>query len=172
MDLTLCGTATDFHLIIHSYSERLTHKTSTNTASILGLSFAGKLYDGNTSCTGQVLQCYPWPHLMLASEQVHTTPTWAASREKVPNVLCRCHTKRRMGACSRAHPSFGMTTIKDIRDLFVWCSPYVLTATFIRVIYCLLVNSWAAAERVPWFKVISAISSQQHCLVTKDQIIY
>ncbi len=37
---------------------------------------------------------------------------WAALREKVPNVLSRCQTKRRMGARGRAHPSFqsfGMT---------------------------------------------------------------
>ncbi len=30
---------------------------------------------------------------------------WAASHKKVPNVLSRCHTKRRMGTCGRAHPS-------------------------------------------------------------------
>ncbi len=35
--------------------------------------------------------------------------TWAVSRKKVPNVLSRCHTKRTIGACGRAHPSFGMT---------------------------------------------------------------
>ena len=35
---------------------------------------------------------------------------WAASHKKVPNVLSRCHTKRRMGARGRAHPSYGMTT--------------------------------------------------------------
>ncbi len=29
--------------------------------------------------------------------------------QKVPNVLSRCNTKRRMGSCGRAHPSFGMT---------------------------------------------------------------
>ena len=34
---------------------------------------------------------------------------WAASSEKVPNVLSRCHTKRRTGAHGRALPSFGMT---------------------------------------------------------------
>ncbi len=35
--------------------------------------------------------------------------TWAALPKKVPNVLSRCHTKRRMGAQGRARPSFGMT---------------------------------------------------------------
>ncbi len=34
---------------------------------------------------------------------------WAAPRKKVPNVLSRCHTKRRTGAWGRASPSFGMT---------------------------------------------------------------
>ncbi len=34
---------------------------------------------------------------------------WAALREKVPNVLSRCHTKRRTGARGRDRPSFGMT---------------------------------------------------------------
>ena len=34
---------------------------------------------------------------------------WAALREKVPNVLSHCHTKRRTGARGRARPSFGMT---------------------------------------------------------------
>ncbi len=42
---------------------------------------------------------------------------WAALREKVPNVLSRCHTKRRMDGLP-VHPSFGMTTTQDIRDLF------------------------------------------------------
>ncbi len=41
--------------------------------------------------------------------------SWAAWREKVPNILRRCHTKRRTGA----RPSFGMTPTQDIRDLFV-----------------------------------------------------
>ncbi len=43
---------------------------------------------------------------------------WAASREKVPNVLSRCHTNRRAGAATLARPSFGMTTTQNIRDLF------------------------------------------------------
>ncbi len=34
---------------------------------------------------------------------------WAALHEKVPNVLSRCHTKRRTGARGHARPSFGMT---------------------------------------------------------------
>ncbi len=29
----------------------------------------------------------------------------------------------RAGAASRAHPSFGMTTTQDIRDLFAWRAP-------------------------------------------------
>ena len=31
-----------------------------------------------------------------------------------------CHTKRRMGAAKRAHPSFGMTTTKILRSVFSW----------------------------------------------------
>ncbi len=34
---------------------------------------------------------------------------WVALRKKVPNVLSRCHTKRRKGTRGRARPSFGMT---------------------------------------------------------------
>ena len=34
---------------------------------------------------------------------------WAVLREKVLNVLSRCHTKRRTGTRGRAHPSFGIT---------------------------------------------------------------
>ncbi len=37
--------------------------------------------------------------------------------------FCRCHTKRRVGVAMRAHPFFGMTTTKAIRDLFVWRRP-------------------------------------------------
>ncbi len=33
---------------------------------------------------------------------------WEALHEKVPNVLSRCHTKRRTGARGRARPSFGI----------------------------------------------------------------
>ncbi len=33
---------------------------------------------------------------------------WAELSKKVPNVLSRCHTKRRTGARGRARPSFGM----------------------------------------------------------------
>ena len=71
--------------------------------------------------------------------------------EKVPNVMSRCHTKRRMDRfflifffdflflrrChtkSRmdqlpVHPSFGMTMIQDIRDLFAYRSPIVELTT-------------------------------------------
>ena len=35
-------------------------------------------------------------------------PILAPLRKMVPNVLCRCHTKSRLGACGCAHPSFGM----------------------------------------------------------------
>ncbi len=34
---------------------------------------------------------------------------WVALRKKVPNVLSRCHTKRKTDACGSACPSFGMT---------------------------------------------------------------
>ncbi len=46
---------------------------------------------------------------MLAHHPVADGPYWAALREKVPNVLSRCHTKIRTGARGRARPSFGMT---------------------------------------------------------------
>ncbi len=45
------------------------------------------------------------------------------NKKKKKNSESRCHTKRRVGAATRAHPSFGMTTAQDIRDLFVWRSP-------------------------------------------------
>ncbi len=34
---------------------------------------------------------------------------WAKILGKVPNVLSRCHTKRRVGVLGRACPSFGMS---------------------------------------------------------------
>ncbi len=34
---------------------------------------------------------------------------WVALREKAPNVLSHCHTKRRMDAHGHVHFSFGMT---------------------------------------------------------------
>ncbi len=43
------------------------------------------------------------------SQSQHIVFTWAALHEKVPNVLSRCHTKRRTGARGRARPTFGMT---------------------------------------------------------------
>ncbi len=66
---------------------------------------------------------------------------WAASHEKVPNVLSRCHTpafqkkkknrikkfkkkippppkKKSKKLVSYQNPSFGMTMTQDIRDLF------------------------------------------------------
>ena len=44
---------------------------------------------------------------------------WAVLREKVPNVLSRCHTKRRTGTHGRARPSFGMTpTVKKNPKFF------------------------------------------------------
>ncbi len=39
----------------------------------------------------------------LSSQSISNKITWGAPREKVPNV----------------HPSFGMTTTQDIRDLFL-----------------------------------------------------
>ena len=38
----------------------------------------------------------------------------------------RCHTKIRMGAAMRAHPSFGMTTTNTLRYVFLWRASYVL----------------------------------------------
>ncbi len=34
---------------------------------------------------------------------------WVVLCKKVPNVLSRCHTKRKTGLHGRTHPSFGMT---------------------------------------------------------------
>ncbi len=47
---------------------------------------------------------------------------WAALREKIPYVLSRCHTKGRMGACGRAHLSFGMipTFLYFFKFLFIY----------------------------------------------------
>ncbi len=42
----------------------------------------------------------------------------AVSWEKVPNGRSRCHTKKRIGACDRAHPSFGMTPTKFFFGFF------------------------------------------------------
>ncbi len=56
---------------------------------------------------------------------VFSADRWAVLCEKVPNVLSRCHTKRRTGARGRAHPSFGMTPTQAIRDLFALRYPVV-----------------------------------------------
>ncbi len=37
----------------------------------------------------------------------------------------RCHTKRRIGTATRAHPSFGMTTTKTLRSVFSWCASLI-----------------------------------------------
>ncbi len=36
----------------------------------------------------------------------------------------RCHTKRRMDAATRAHPSFGMTTTNTLKSVFSWHVSY------------------------------------------------
>ena len=42
-----------------------------------------------------------------------------ALRQKVPNGLSRCHTKRRMGVRGHTHPSFGMTlTLQIFLNIF------------------------------------------------------
>ncbi len=51
---------------------------------------------------GVRILCYGPPHIPLKS--------W-------------CHTQRRAGTATHAHPSFGMTTTQDIRDLFAWRCP-------------------------------------------------
>ncbi len=72
------------------------------------------------------------------SKEFWTNEMGNALREKVPNFLSRCHTKRmtgaalifragflkpahtkrRVGAAPCARPSFGMTPTQEIRDLF------------------------------------------------------
>ncbi len=49
------------------------------------------------------------PIELRALHCVYRMPIRHASRENRPLGLCRCHTKRRIGARGRAHPSFGMT---------------------------------------------------------------
>ncbi len=48
-------------------------------------------------------------HHMLVKVRKSGAGTRVVSREKVPNVLSRWHTKRKIGARGSAHPSFGMT---------------------------------------------------------------
>ncbi len=65
---------------------------------------------GNTRKTAAMHQ-----QLVPITQTVHlfwwrSVLLWPATCKKVPNVLSRCHTKIRMGARGRAHPSFGMTT--------------------------------------------------------------
>ena len=45
----------------------------------------------------------------ISSVPIQWTEYWAVLCEKVPNLLSRCHTKRRLGGHGRARPSFGMT---------------------------------------------------------------
>ncbi len=50
----------------------------------------------------------------------HTYPPFGMT----PTFLkSQCHTKKRIGAATRTHPSFGMTTTLAIRDLFAY-RPY------------------------------------------------
>ena len=58
---------------------------------------------------------------------IHVHTYWAVLRKKGPNVLSRCHTKRRTGAHDLARPTFGMTPTEDIRDLFAQRSPIYST---------------------------------------------
>ena len=44
--------------------------------------------------------------------------TWAPSCKMVTNGPSCCHTKRRMGTATLAHPSFGMTATEAIGDHF------------------------------------------------------
>ncbi len=55
-------------------------------------------------------------HMAISEAGLYYGNKWSRSMwsfglhwEKVPNVLSRCHTKRRTSARRRAHPSFGMT---------------------------------------------------------------
>ena len=48
-------------------------------------------------------------HFPMWAYRLSHMASWAALCEKVPNGLSRCHTKRRMGARGRTHPSFGRT---------------------------------------------------------------
>ena len=86
------------------------------------------------------------------SGEILSKQFWCASRENRPYSLCRCHTKRRMGAApilllawhrllqniiydvsrvkfwnvTYAHPSFGMTATKTLRSIFLWRASAVL----------------------------------------------
>ena len=48
---------------------------------------------------------------------IHVYREWATPCKKVPNSLSRCHTKRRIGVCGRAHPSFKKKKKKKYRFL-------------------------------------------------------
>ncbi len=71
------------------------------------------------NCTVSRYICTMWPVIFFyilycTVSRYRTACIWAASRKNVPNVLSRCHTKRRMGTCGLAHPSFGMTQTYQI----------------------------------------------------------
>ncbi len=55
--------------------------------------------------------------LSLSARLLEIYHLWS---QKTPILKSRCHTKRRMGAATRAHPSFGMTTTKTLRPVFSW----------------------------------------------------
>ncbi len=50
----------------------------------------------------------------------------------------RCHTKRRMGAATRARPSFGTTTAKTLRSVFSWRTSFNSYSLHFRVILVLV----------------------------------
>ncbi len=60
------------------------------------------------------LSCCHTKRRTVARPSFGMTPTFQKKKSKKSD---QCHTKRRVGAATRAHPSFGLTT-QAIKDLF------------------------------------------------------
>ncbi len=50
---------------------------------------------------------------------------WLCWHHRLYSQKSRCHAKRRMGAATRAHPSFGMTKTKTLKSVFWWHASYL-----------------------------------------------
>ncbi len=64
--------------------------------------------------------CMAAPILLLVRHRFLENMIYEVKRLKI--LKSRCHTKRRMGAATRAHPSLGMTTKKTLGSVFPRCA--------------------------------------------------
>ncbi len=82
----------------------------------------------------------------------------------------RCHTKRRMGAATRAHPSFGMTTTKTLMSVFSWHTSDEPVHCFLGVIQVYEVSK-QTPDKLMWIdveKIQAGLNHEPQKCVFKD----